>query len=83
MPSITPAAGKRGTVTINSGAATHLIITATAGTGQYRLTEGAHTGFMVGDGVAPVMVQDPQETLQRVIDGDHRSDFGVTLKEIG
>jgi hypothetical protein len=83
MPSITPAAGKRGSITINSGAATHLIITATAGTGQYRLTEGTHTGFQTGDGVPPVEILDPQETLQRVMAGDHRSDFTITVKETG
>lgn len=82
MPSVTPAAGKRGTVTINSGAATHLIITATAGTGMYRLTEGTHTGFMAGDGVPQIIVRDPDRTLQLVTDKT-LSDYQITLEETG
>lgn len=80
---LTPATGKRASVTILSGDATHVTLTTTAGVGQLRLTEGTHTGFMVGDGVPPVEILDPQETLQRVIAGDHRSDFTITVKELG
>lgn len=63
--------------------AAYMTLTPTAGVGQIRLTEGAHTGFMAGDGVAPVRVVDPQETLQRAMAGDHRSDFSVTIQEVG
>ncbi|WP_019148773.1 hypothetical protein [Timonella senegalensis] len=83
MPSVTPAAGKRGAITINSGAATHLVITATAGTGQYRLTEGPHTGFRTGDGVPKVHVKDPDRTLQMITDSGVKSDYQITLEEIG
>lgn len=80
---ITPTAGKRVLGVVNSGNATKLTITPTTGVGQVRLTEGTHTGFQTGDGVPPVEILDPQETLQRVIAGDHRSDFTITVKELG
>lgn len=80
---VTPSAGERAGGTILTGQATTLTITPTAGVGQIRVTEGSHAGFMTGDGIVPVMIQDPAETLQRVLDGDHRSDFTVTIKEIG
>lgn len=80
---LTPPTGKRASATILSGDATHVTLTTTAGVGQLRLTEGTHTGFMTGDGVPPVEILDPQETLQRVIAGDHRSDFTITVKETG
>lgn len=80
---LTPPTGARSSVTILSGDATHVTLTTTPGVGQLRLTEGTHTGFMAGDGVPPVEILDPQETLQRVIAGDHRSDFTITVKELG
>lgn len=83
MPSITPNAGQRGYLTINTGSATHLIITAGAGTGQYRLTKGPHTGFQTGDGVPQVIIRDPEQTLQRVTPDDIRADINVTIEETG
>lgn len=63
--------------------AAYMTLTLTAGIGQVRLTEGAHTGFMPGDGVAPIQVMALQEVLQRVMAGDHRSDFTCTVMEVG
>ncbi|WP_333810803.1 hypothetical protein [Timonella senegalensis] len=60
-----------------------ITITAPAGTGQYRLTEGAHTGFRTGDGVPKVHVKDPDRTLQMISDNGALSDYQITLEEIG
>jgi hypothetical protein len=63
--------------------AAYLTLTVTAGVGQVRMTEGTHEGFMPGDGVPPVYIADPDRTLQLSSTADSRSDFTVTLKEVG
>lgn len=50
---------------------------------MYRLTKGPHTGFKPGDGCIPVTIHDPEETLQRVMAGDIKSDYQILIKEVG
>ena len=52
--------------------------------GGLRLTEGAHDPvWLPGVGVPQVVVSDPQQTLQLATSADVRSDYTVTIREVG
>ena len=52
--------------------------------GGLRLTEGAHDAtWLPGEGVPQVAVSDPERTLQLVTSTDVRSDYTVTIREVG
>ena len=52
--------------------------------GGLRLTEGAHDAtWLPGEGVPQVVVEDPSQSMQQAVPGSYRSDYTVTIKEVG
>ena len=80
--------GFRGSATFTPGAtAVGVQVRIPAGSlvvGCLRLTEGAHDPvWLPGVGVPQVVVGDPQQTLQLVTATEVRSDYTVTIREVG
>lgn len=80
--------GFRASTTITpSATAVGVQLALTAGSrvvGGLRLTEGAHdAAWLPGEGVPMVVVEDPSQSMQQAVPGSYRSDYTVTLKEVG
>lgn len=80
--------GFRGAASIVPGVAAGIEFRLPVGVGRsvagLRLTEGPHDAtWMPGAGGATVVVDDPGQSLLAVWDSDVRSDYSVTLREVG